>query len=347
MAHAVDRRGARIASAHGILERQTRNMMRMVDDLLDVSRVTHGKIRVRPEPTDLAELLRRCVEATHDERRAARQVIEADIPAHPVWVLGDPLRLEQAICNLLHNATKFTRLEGAIWLALGVEEGPGKRNAVIRVRDNGMGIEPAVLPRIFELFVQDDRSSERARSGIGLGLTLAKRLVELHGGTIEASSAGASLGSEFVVRLPLMAGTEASASRAPARKRSRVAITPRRVLIVDDNADSAESLRLVLVADGHTVETAADGTSALTAAARFKPEVVLLDIALPDMDGYRVAEGLRKAPKGETTLIIAVTGYAGDESVRRSREAGIDEHLVKPLDPDRLTAILQRGRGKG
>jgi PAS domain S-box-containing protein len=337
-----------LTQARDIIERQTGHMVRMVEDLLDVSRITHGKIELRLETTDLGEALRRALDATQADRAAASLELETDIPREPIWVRGDPMRLEQVFTNLLNNATKFTRSGGRVWVTAALESARsrgGETHVVIRVRDNGAGIDPAVLPRIFDLFVQSDRTVDRARTGIGLGLTLARRLVDLHGGSIEAVSAGNALGSEFTVRLPLLGeGEQASAPRPrKAAARTRAKATARRVLIIDDNADSAESLRMLLDVAGHDVRIVAEGGLAVDAAREFKPEVILLDIGLPDIDGYEVSRRLNATPAGRAAHIVAITGYAGADEARRSREAGIDAHLTKPIDPDTLSDVLAPG----
>jgi CheY-like chemotaxis protein len=286
------------------------------------------------------------VESTAPEREAHRQSITVDVPAEPVWIRGDAMRLDQVFSNLLNNASKFTRGDGHIWVSLQREQGSRPRReawATVRVRDDGMGIDPALLPRIFDLFVQADRFPERARTGIGLGLTLARRLVELHAGTIEARSDGQAAGSEFVVRIPLLPKREIP-ERTEGRPASRAAPSPRRILIVDDNRDAAESLGLVFTLAGHTVKVVHEGGAASPVASEFRPDAILLDIGLPDMDGYRVARALRENGATRDTLIVATTGYGRMEDVRKSREAGIDEHMTKPVDPDRLMDYIERGR---
>jgi signal transduction histidine kinase/ActR/RegA family two-component response regulator len=342
------RDGPVIERAHAIIERQTGHMVRMVDDLLDVSRITHSKIELQLEPVDLAAVARRSVETTASAREEKSLQLSATLPEVPVWVEADPMRLDQLLTNLLDNAAKFTRPGGQVWITLEREMvrvgGASQPRATVRVRDNGAGIDPSVLPRIFDLFVQADRSSARARAGIGLGLTLARRLVELHGGTIEAFSAGNALGSEFVVRLPLLPESRVGSAREPARASARTnPAAPRRVLIVDDNRDSADGLRLMLEAAGHQVQVVWEGAEAEGAVASFRPHVVLLDIGLPDLDGHDVARRLRAARGGRELRIVAVTGFGREADMRRSREAGIDEHLTKPLDPRDLEAILRGG----
>ena len=328
-----------VDEAREIIDRQTGQMVRMVDDLLDLTRITHGKIRVEPVPVDLCQVVRRVIEDTAPGRQAAHQEFAAEIPAEPLVVSGDAMRLAQVFANLLGNAAKFTPDGGRISLTVQREAASAAHGmAVVRVRDNGSGIDPALLPRIFDLFVQEQRPSRAG--GIGLGLTLARRLAELHGGTIEAQSGGPGMGAEFTVRLPLV-----EAKVAPARAGSAAPAPPsRRVLIVDDNADSGSSLRTMLRMDGHEVELATDGTAALASARAMRPDVVLRDIGLPDMDGYEVARRLRADGLGRDPLIVATTGYGRSQDREKSARAGIDAHLTKPIDMEHLAQLLARGR---
>ncbi len=332
-----------VAPALGIIERQGERMARMVDDLLDVSRMAHGKMELHLEPVDLAAVAREALQLTAPEREASAQVLEASLPEEALWVRGDAMRLEQVLCNLLQNASKFTRAGGSIWIEAGREPGETGTppSAVVRVRDDGAGMEPAILARAFELFAQGEHAGSQPRRGIGIGLALARRLVELHGGSVEAHSDGAGKGSEFVVRLPLLARTP---SRRPSPASAPAPTAARRVLIVDDNRDSAESLRLVLGLHGHEARVVHEGAAAAGAAAAFRPDVVLLDIALPDVDGLAVARALRAEAPTRGALIVAVSGFGREEDVRRSQEAGIDEHFTKPVDPDRLLERIARGR---
>jgi two-component system CheB/CheR fusion protein len=260
-------------------------------------------------------------------------------------VNGDAMRLEQVFVNLLHNATKFTPEAGRIWLSL-IADGSGNGEhevATVRVRDEGAGIEPDALPHIFELFVQGDRRSERSRSGLGIGLTLARRLVEMHGGTVDVHSAGANKGSEFVVRLPI--GSPPDSEEGVAREDVRVPTAVRRnsvkrILIVDDDHDGGDTMRLLLEHSGFEVEVTKDGEAALSRASRFKPDVVLVDIGLPAMDGYEVAKELRKRPATQKALIIAGTGFGSESDIRKSEEAGFDEHMTKPVNLDVLLGRL-------
>ena len=333
--------GGELAQARDIIERQSRHMTRMVDDLLDLARVKEGKIQPRLEPVELVASVRHAIEATAHQRDAAGIELIASYPSRPVWVRGDPMRLAQVVSNLLDNATKFTKRGGHIWVS--VEVPAPTPAAVVRVRDDGIGIDAQTMPRIFDLFVQASEGQAGKRGGIGLGLTLARLLVGLHGGSIEATSPGEGRGAEFVVRLPLIeAPQQLGDSRAPRRIR-RIAGPPRRILVVDDNLDSAESMRALLRMAGHEVRMVADGASAAPAAREMRAEVVLLDIGLPDMDGYEVARRLRADPELDGMLVIAVTGWGREADVQKGLQAGIDEHLTKPVDPDRLMELVAKG----
>ncbi len=337
------RTGDTTGHALAVIERQMANMVRIVDDLLDVSRITQGKIQLRPEPVDLAAAVRHAGSATEHDRARVGQSIELGLPEGSVWVRADTARLDQILANLLGNAAKFTPDGGHIRVRVEREsapdgDGPRPASAVLRVRDDGVGIEPEMLPRIFDLFVQGSHDPHRMRSGVGIGLTLVRRLVELHGGTIEAFSEGRSKGSEFVVRLPLAAPPEAS-SAAP-----RESGGPRadRVLLVDDNRDSIEAMQAWLREAADDVRVAYDGTEALALAKAFQPQVVLIDIGLPDMSGYDVARKLRAMPGMHGAVLVAITGFGRPEDIELSREAGFDEHITKPADPERLTRLIGR-----
>ncbi|MBN9522717.1 response regulator [bacterium] len=260
--------------------------------------------------------------------------LSVSLPATPVWVTADPTRLAQVVGNLLNNAAKYTEDGGRIAVAAGREGS----EAVVRVRDTGVGIPPEMLGSVFDLFIQVDRSLDRAQGGLGIGLALVRRLVALHGGRVEVRSEGAGRGSEFVVRLPTAEDRPAS----PGAQENTASATAagRRILVVDDNADAADSMAVLLGLHGHTVRTAADGEAAIAAAAEFHPDVVLCDIGLPGMNGYEVARRLRTVPGLAETRFIALTGYGREGDARRSREAGFHAHLVKPLDPAGLSVAL-------
>jgi PAS domain S-box-containing protein len=320
--------------ARDVIERQTAHLARIVDDLLDVSRISRGQIVLRREPIPLAAAVALALDTARPLIESRRQKLTTALPPEPIWVDGDTTRLAQVIGNLLGNASRYTAKGGAIALAVQRERG----QAVIRVRDTGIGISPEMIPRIFDLFVQGDRPADRAPGGLGLGLTLARRLTEMHEGTIEATSAGVGRGSEFAVRLPALSGPPA----ALARPRPVTVHEPvrRRILVVDDNADAAESLAAALGMAGHEVRFALEGESALAIAAEFRPEVVVLDIGLPGMDGYEVARRMRAELKREQPVILALTGYGQEEDRRRATAAGFDHYLVKPAAPEAVLASL-------
>jgi two-component system CheB/CheR fusion protein len=317
-----------------VIERQAANMARLVDDLLDVARITQSKIQLRRERVDLAVVLRHSLSATEHLRREAHQELKLRFPARPLFVEGDPTRLDQVFTNLLSNASKFTPANGHIWVALERDARDG--HAAISVRDDGEGIDPDSLPRIFDAFVQG-RGAVGRQVGIGVGLTLAKHLVELHGGTVEAASLGLDSGSEFTVRLPL---APPPGAESPPPSREPRSTTARRVLIVDDNVDAVTTQRVLLERAGHAVEVAYDAEPAVAAARSFRPEIVLLDIGLPSADGYSVARRLRAEPGLEQAFIVALTGFGQQSDVDRAHAAGIDRHIAKPADPDGLLAMI-------
>jgi signal transduction histidine kinase len=333
--------GARGDAAHDVLRRQIAHLVRLVDDLLDVSRITTGKISLRREPVDLAGVVALAVDTALPQLNGRRQRLTVHAPPAPLWIDGDPVRLGQIVANLLANAVKYTGEEGCIELVLTRETGaqaPGGE-AVLRIADNGIGIAPAALPRIFDLFSQGDQGPDRPEGGLGVGLALVRELVALHGGTVEVASTGPGEGSEFVVRLPAIE-TPARATDVPAERPVRAGNGARRVLVVDDNRDSAESLAALLGVLGHDVHAAHDGREALELARRLAPDLVLLDIGMPGMSGHEVARRLRADAGLSDTVLIALTGYGSDDDRRASREAGFDGHLVKPIDFDALERIL-------
>ena len=318
----------------GIIGRQTTHLTRLVDDLLDVARVTSGKIDLRHERVDLHALARRSVEALTQAGRARMHRVSVDGQA--VAVFGDPARLEQIVTNLVDNALKYTPAGGTVTVTTVSEDG----RAVLRVKDTGEGIRPELLSGIFDLFVQQPQALDRSRGGLGLGLTLVKRLAELHDGSVAAASAGLGQGSEFTVRLPLV-------DPAPVPATMRLALDAqapaRRILIVEDNSDARESLQLLLQLAGHEVETASDGASGLRKLEAFRPDVALIDLGLPGIDGYDLVRRVRSLPQTQATRFIALTGYGQAEDRRRALDAGFDVHLTKPVDPDRLQRLLAAG----
>ena len=324
-----------VQSASAMMERQVGQMVRLVDDLLDVSRISQGKIELRSGRIDLASVVHHAVEAIRPQCKSMDHALTVTLPPKPIFLNADPTRLAQVVGNLLNNASKFTDKGGQIWLTV---EREGKQ-AVIRVRDNGIGIAAEQLPRIFEMFVQLDTSLERSVSGLGIGLTLVKNLVEMHDGTVEVHSAGVGQGSELVVRLPIVVEPPKPPPPEPTVSEPTTMIT-RRILVVDDNRDSAESLAMLLKLTGHETHTAYDGLEAVAAAATFRPEVVLLDIGLPKLNGYDACRKIREQPWGKGMALIALTGWGQDEDRRKSQEAGFDGHLVKPIDHATLTKLL-------
>ncbi|MCW1921704.1 ATP-binding protein [Luteolibacter arcticus] len=316
--------------AQGILARQVGNMTRMIDDLLDISRITEGKIELRKEVVSLEAVFSAAASLANPAIEAHGQQLTITLPTEPVFLNGDATRLDQVFGNLLGNACKYSGSGCQIWLTAELVPGQGNESpqVIVRVRDNGIGIAPALLPHIFDLFVQATRASDRAYGGLGIGLTVVQRLVTLHGGSVEVHSDGLGHGSEFVVRLPILPGRSAPPPpcAAPAVERSF------RMLIVDDNVDAAETMALLQELRGHQTRFAHSGPAALALAAEFLPEVVLLDIGLPGMDGYEVARALRAIPELDGAFLVAMTGYGSDEHRARAKEAGFDEHLVKPAD---------------
>jgi PAS domain S-box-containing protein len=336
VARRPDADAAAHVDAHEVLDRQSRHLARLIDDLLDVARIHRGTVALRREPTDAAAALERAVEAVRPLVEARGHALSVATADGPLRVLADPTRLEQVFGNLLANAAKYTEPGGRI------EAAAGRRGAevVVAVRDNGVGIPPEMLPKVFDLFAQVDRSLARSEGGLGIGLTLVKRLVEGHGGTVEARSEPGR-GSEFVVRLPALAAPpEAAAPPPPAPDAEG---RGRRVLIVDDNADTARLTGRVLAARGFAVRLAADGRAGLEAARAFRPEVVLLDIGLPGLDGYEVARRLRADETLRDALLVAVSGYGDAPARAQGRAAGFDHHLVKPVDLDALARLLSQG----
>ncbi len=322
--------------ARDVIARQVQHLVRLVDDLLDVSRITRGKIRLKLEPIDLAAAVSNAVETSRPLIEGRRHRFVVDMPAESIWVKADPARLAQVLANLLNNAAKYTEEEGSIRLSVARDGG----QAVVRVRDSGVGIPPEMLAGIFDLFTQVDRSLDRAQGGLGIGLTLVQRLVQMHGGSVEAQSDGLGRGSEFVVRIPMLTAFQPPrpATSPPAERAS--AAGHLRILVVDDNADAAVSLSMLLRLDGHEVHMIHSGPAALDAVRKLRPDVVMLDIGLPEMDGYEVARRLRAEQGGADLSLVAVTGYGQDEDQRRCRTAGFDHHLVKPVDPQALSRLL-------
>jgi PAS domain S-box-containing protein len=323
-----------LRSASEMLERQVGQMARLVDDLLDMSRITRGKIELRRERVELAPVVEQAVEATRAQYRTSNHELTVSLPDEPIYLDADPARLAQIVGNLLNNACKFSDRNGRVSLSVEREG----TQIVIRVRDEGIGIAPEHLSRIFEMFAQVDSSLHRSRDGLGIGLTLVKTLVEMHGGTVQVHSEGVGRGSEFTVRLPVPA--EAGAPLAQPAASTPLAAAPRRILIVDDSQDGAESLAMLLQFSGHETHMAHDGIAAIEAARRVRPDAVLLDIGLPRLNGYEVCHRIRKEPWGKDLTLVAITGWGQEEDRQRSKDAGFDAHMVKPVDHDALLKLL-------
>ncbi len=339
--------------ARDVIARQLMSLTRLVDDLLDVSRITRGKINLTRQVVELEGLIARAVETVHPLLDEHGHALTLELPEPGVKVFGDPTRLTQAIANVLGNAAKYTDRGGQISLGATVRGA----NIEISIRDNGIGIRPELLPHVFELFTQLDRDEGRTQGGLGIGLALVQRLVQMHGGEVTAASRGPGEGAEFVIRLPLLrddptaAQLATSLSELPSGTDAASVVTPlagagaqrtRRILIADDNNDALESLATLLQLSGHEVYTATNGGTALQSAERHLPEVALLDIGMPLLDGYEVAKRIRAQPWGQRITLVALTGWGQDSDRRRSREAGFDSHLVKPLDLETLTDLLAR-----
>jgi CheY-like chemotaxis protein len=323
-------------AARQVIERQLAQIVRLVDDLLDVSRITHGKINLQLERVTLSAAVELALETIRPLAAAARHELTVTLPAEPLYLDADLTRLTQVLLNLLTNSVRYTEPGGKISLTAVRETG----QVVVSIKDTGIGIAPESLPYVFDLFSQGVRASQQAQ-GLGIGLSLVKQLAEMHGGTVSAHSAGINSGSEFLVRLPLAADQRPlpiASALLPAVKKSIAC----RVLVVDDNADSIEMMKTVLTMDGHEVRYAYDGATAIQVALEYQPELMFLDLGLPDIDGYEVAARLRaQLPH---TLIVALSGWGQATDRQRTREAGFDRHLVKPLDFDCLPELLSAAR---
>jgi PAS domain S-box-containing protein len=326
--------GEAAKEARGMMERQLEQLVRLIDDLMDVSRISRGKIELRRQRVDLPRIVQQAVETSRPLIDAAGHRLRIDIPGEPVFLDADETRLAQVLSNLLNNAAKYTEPGGAIDLTARRE---GK-DVVLSVKDNGIGIPPAMLPHVFELFTQVDRSLEKAQGGVGVGLSIVRALVELHGGSVEARSAGRGKGSEFLVRLPV-ADQPAPDLREPEETRAGPS-GGLRILVADDNVDSAKSLAILLEIMGNEVHTAHDGCEAVDTATTFHPDLALLDIGMPRLNGYEACRRIREQPWGKTTVMVALTGWGQIEDVRRSEQAGFDHHLVKPVEPGALEKLL-------
>ena len=330
-----------VAWSRDVIERQTGQLTRLVDDLLDVSRITRGKLRMQGEAIDLNVAVQRAIEGSRPLIASRGQEFHAELAPQPIAVHGDMTRLTQVVVNLLNNAAKYTPEGGRVEVATRVDGEDG----VVTVCDNGMGIPPHLLERVFDLFAQGDRTLDRSEGGLGIGLTLARRIVALHGGSIVARSEGAGKGAEFEMRLPRL---DVAIPDAPSRgDEERAASRRRSILVVDDNDDAASSMAMLLRMMGHDASIAHDGESALRGIEADRPDIVLLDIGLPGMSGYEVAERLRKTPAGKALRLYALTGYGQEEDRRRSAAAGFDGHLVKPVMPGDLFALIESAPARG
>ena len=317
-----------------MLQRQTGNLGRLVNDLLDVSRITRGLIDIDRTRLDLRDVVDRALESVQAAMDDKQHDVAITVPGRPVMVSGDPVRLEQVLVNLLTNAAKYTDPGGNITVSMRAHGD----HVEMRVRDDGIGLEPETIDQVFDLFAQARRGLDRSQGGLGIGLTVVRSLVELHGGAIVAQSEGMGRGSEFIVTLPLAQGMADERTQGDAAPEARM--VPRHVLVVDDNIDAAQTLAHLLEAFGHDVRVAHDGDAALALAREAAPDVVLLDIGLPGMNGYEVVRHLRTDPRTRGATVIAITGYGQEADRRRALEAGFDQHLVKPVAPDQLAGLF-------
>jgi len=322
--------------ARDVVDRQVNQLVRLVDDLLDASRISSGKLELRKDIVDFISIVSGAVESSRPLAERKNQRITLNLPSEPIYIDGDGVRLMQVVLNLLNNSVKYSPMGARISLAVEGREG----NVVTRIRDEGMGIASADLSRIFEMFYQGQAKADDAQGGLGLGLALVRQLVDLHGGSVEAHSDGPGKGSEFVVRLPTLSRQH----RAPQPDATVATVDhsapSRRILVVDDNRDAAETLAMMLRLEGNEVDTAFDGEGAITATATFHPDVVLMDLGMPKLDGYEAARAIRRDAGGSEVVLIALTGWGGDMDRQLSQEAGFDRHLVKPVMPTELLALL-------
>jgi PAS domain S-box-containing protein len=318
-----------------IIERQVAQMARLLDDLLEASRISHGRLELRRQPTTLSPALLAAVETARPLIESRGHALTVEVPEESIWLEADPVRLAQIFTNLLTNAAKYTDAHGRISLKVTTDA----RQAVVSVRDNGIGISTQMLPRVFDMFSQAHVALERTQGGLGIGLALARGLVALHGGNIEARSAGLGHGSEFIVRLPTL--PRSLRQTRPAETPAAKAPPARRILVADDNPDAADSLAMTLKLRGHELEVAHDGRQALAIAAIMHPDIALLDIGMPVFNGYELARQIRSEPWGRSMRLIAVTGWGQEEDRRLALEAGFDDHLTKPVDPDKLIELIE------
>jgi CheY-like chemotaxis protein len=322
--------------ARSIMERQVAHMVRLVDDLLDMARITKGKLRLQPERVELAVVVRSAAEAARPYVDAQAHELTVSLPLESVHLEADPVRLAQVFSNLLNNAAKYTEKGGHIWLTAERQGG----EIVVSVRDTGVGIAAEHLPRLFEMFSQVQPALKRSQGGLGIGLALVRGLVELHGGSVEVRSAGPGKGSEFTVHLPLV-GEPVEVTQEPGLEEDKACSGPKyRILVADDLRDAVESLAMMLQIAGHDIRAAHDGLEAVQEAAAFRPDVVVLDIGMPKMNGYDTARHIREQPWGKNMVLVALTGWGQEEDRRRTFDAGFDYHLTKPVNPEVLTTLL-------
>ena len=337
MARRQDRTGGERLQAQAIIERQVEHMGRLLDDLLDVSRITRGTLILRPSSVDLASVVTAAQESARPLIEARGHTLVVELPREPVRLTADPVRLAQILANLLINSAKYTDRGGRIVLEARLDGG----ELVLRVRDNGIGISAEMMPRMFTLFAQASPAIERSEGGLGIGLSLVRGLVELHGGTVRAYSRGPGQGAEFVVRLPIGDPAQVCEDDAP-RAEESPGSSPLRLLVADDNRDSAATCAALLEACGHEVSVAHTGLEAFDVACRVEPDALLLDIGMPELNGYQLAERIRATPWGRRALLIAITGWGQEQDKRRAIAAGFDQHLTKPIDPNGLETLLRQ-----
>ncbi|MCI0704253.1 MAG: ATP-binding protein [Planctomycetia bacterium] len=333
--HLLGSSAPELQSALGILERQTKQMARLIDDLLDIARITGGRLELRRERIELGNVVRSAIETGRPLIESCGHELTVSVPGEPIPLTGDLTRLAQVISNLLHNAAKYTDRGGRIWL---IAERQGS-DAVVTVRDTGIGIPSEMIPRIFEMFTQVDRADQRSRGGLGVGLALVRQLVEMHGGSVSVRSDGPGHGSEFAIRLPVLL-EQLAPERSTSESAFAIPAMSLRILVVDDNWDTAATLAVLLRSAGHNIRTAHDGLEAVSAAQEFQPEVILLDIGLPKLNGYDAARQIRALPGGSRMVLMAMTGWGNQSDRIQSKEAGFDHHLVKPVDPMALLQLL-------
>jgi CheY-like chemotaxis protein/two-component sensor histidine kinase len=333
--------------ARDVLARQNRHLSRLIDDLLDVSRITRGKLTLHTEAIELRQVVEHALETVRPLIESRRHQLIVSTPDHPLHVRGDAVRLSQVVCNLLTNAAKYTDEGGNVELTVESDSGSGTGydEVIVRVKDNGRGISKEVLSRLFEPSTHEERLNSGEHGGLGIGLIVVRGLVQMHGGSVEARSEGPGMGSMFTVRLPLLSAEEFTMTVAPTRDSAPAPLTEGegsslRILVVDDNQDSACSMTLLLELQGHEVQVAHAGHTALKMAHDSRPDVILLDIGMPGMNGYEVARQLRAQPAFSDTLLVAVTGYGRASDVKQTESAGFDHHLVKPIDYEKLQSLL-------